>query len=59
MLNDEIDIKEQNSALLAKLENEKLELQAKLKGNIIENKAILVQTINCNKVLHTITSIEI
>ena len=35
MLNDETDLRNQNSALLEKLENEKLELEAKLKGEYL------------------------
>jgi len=38
MLNDETDLKNQNSALLEKLENEKLELEAKLKGEFLNRR---------------------
>ena len=36
MLNDETDLKNQNSSLLEKLENEKRELEAKLKGKFTQ-----------------------
>ena len=38
MLNDETDLRNQNSALLEKLENEKLELEAKLKGEFLNRR---------------------
>ena len=37
MLNDETDLKNQNSTLLEKFENEKLELEAKLKGKFTQS----------------------